>query len=187
MLDEALSSVDAANELNIRLALDRLAKDKTTLVIAHRLSSVSKADRILVLDKGSLVESGTHQELTEANGVYARLMARQHSPNIEGFIATDNPQTKDSFSERTRTADPEKYQRNGQTPQLSTWDVWKRLLELVSRWWWELLFSQAQILVHSPMEEIGVLGNYSYLRSEFFNWYVAHVSTAQKYSTLLGV
>src|SRR4051812_21793344 len=77
VLDEALSSVDSENEAAIQEALDRLQQGRTTLVIAHRLSSVIGADRILVLDEGRLVESGQHAELLAGGGVYARLMAGQ--------------------------------------------------------------------------------------------------------------
>ena len=77
ILDEALSSVDAENEAIIVQALDRLIEGRTTLRIAHRLSSVVSADRILVLDDGRLVESGSHAELIAAGGLYAELMAQQ--------------------------------------------------------------------------------------------------------------
>lgn len=73
ILDEATSALDTHSERYIQDALNQLMKQCTTLVIAHRLSTVEKADRILVLDKGQIVESGTHQELLEKNGVYAEL------------------------------------------------------------------------------------------------------------------
>lgn len=77
ILDEALSSVDAENEAVIQQALDRLAQGRTTLILAHRLSSVIGADRILVLDHGRVVESGRHAELIRHDGPYRRLMGAQ--------------------------------------------------------------------------------------------------------------
>lgn len=77
VLDEALSAVDAENEATIQEALDRLMKGRTTLTLAHRLSSVIGCDRILVLDEGRIVESGSHAMLMQENGVYVRLMSEQ--------------------------------------------------------------------------------------------------------------
>jgi ATP-binding cassette, subfamily B, bacterial len=77
VLDEALSSVDAESEAVIQEALDRLMRGRTTLIFAHRLSSVIGADRILVLDGGRVTESGSHAELMARGGVYHRLMALQ--------------------------------------------------------------------------------------------------------------
>ena len=77
ILDEALSSVDAENEATIQEALDRLMAGRTTLIMAHRLSSVMACDEILVLDGGRLVERGSHAALLAAGGAYAELMAAQ--------------------------------------------------------------------------------------------------------------
>src|SRR6202008_3504515 len=77
ILDEALSSVDAENEGGIQQAIDRLSAGRTTLILAHRLSSVISADRILVLDKGRIVETGRHAELIRRDGPYRRLMGAQ--------------------------------------------------------------------------------------------------------------
>lgn len=77
ILDEATSQVDAENEAIIQDSLERLMQGKTVLLIAHRLSTVRNADRILVLDQGELVESGTHEALLERSGLYARLVAAQ--------------------------------------------------------------------------------------------------------------
>ena len=77
VLDEALSAVDAENEAVIQEALDRLMQGRTTLVLAHRLSSVIGCDRILVLDGGRVAEQGTHETLMRRGGVYTRLMAEQ--------------------------------------------------------------------------------------------------------------
>ena len=77
ILDEALSAVDAENEAVIQQALDHLMRDRTTLIFAHRLSSVINAGRILVLEGGRVVESGVHSHLMEARGAYFELMAGQ--------------------------------------------------------------------------------------------------------------
>ncbi len=77
ILDEALSAIDAENEAVIQQALDRLMVGRTTLILAHRLSSVIGADRILVLDGGRVVESGSHAELIVQPGPYRRLMGPQ--------------------------------------------------------------------------------------------------------------
>ena len=77
MLDEATSALDSHTEKDIQDALDRVARDRTSLVIAHRLSTVVHADNIIVLDHGEIVEQGTHPELLAKGGLYASLWARQ--------------------------------------------------------------------------------------------------------------
>lgn len=77
ILDEATASLDVESERYIQLAFDSLIKNRTTLVIAHRLSTVEKADNIIVLDKGQIVESGTHQELLVQKGLYDYLYHMQ--------------------------------------------------------------------------------------------------------------
>ena len=90
ILDEALSSVDAENEATIQEALDRLMTGRTTLIMAHRLSSVMACDDILVLNDGRLVERGDHSTLLAAGGAYAQLMSAQTAddPAFSGTVAT---------------------------------------------------------------------------------------------------
>jgi ATP-binding cassette subfamily B protein len=77
MLDEATSALDSHTEKDIQDALERVARERTSLVIAHRLSTVVHADNIIVLDGGEIVEQGTHPELLAKGGLYASLWARQ--------------------------------------------------------------------------------------------------------------
>src|SRR6185436_8047349 len=77
LLDEATSALDAENERLVQKALSEAMDGRTTLVIAHRLATVLKADRIVVMDEGRVVEEGTHHELVAKNGLYARLAALQ--------------------------------------------------------------------------------------------------------------
>lgn len=84
ILDEATSSLDSISEQAILDALNAVSRQRTTLVIAHRLSTVRDADRIVVMDQGRIVESGSHNELLEKNGYYARLwMQQQHTEEVE--------------------------------------------------------------------------------------------------------
>jgi subfamily B ATP-binding cassette protein MsbA len=73
ILDEATAALDNESERRVQQELSVLMQGRTTLVIAHRLSTVEGADRIIVLDRGRVVESGTHQELLEHGGLYASL------------------------------------------------------------------------------------------------------------------
>ena len=81
LLDEATSALDTTNETLVQKALDTVMEGRTTLVIAHRLSTVVNADRILVFDRGALVEEGTHQQLIAKSGLYARLASLQFAPD----------------------------------------------------------------------------------------------------------
>ena len=77
LMDEATSSLDSESESKVQHAMDKLAKGRTTIVVAHRLSTVRKADKIIVLDKGKIVESGSHETLIAQDGVYTNLCRLQ--------------------------------------------------------------------------------------------------------------
>ncbi len=85
LLDEATSALDAESETLVQTALERLMEGRTTLVIAHRLATVLKADRILVIDEGRIIEEGTHASLVAKNGVYARLARLQFDRGADAF------------------------------------------------------------------------------------------------------
>ena len=114
ILDEALSAVDAENEAVIQEALDRLMEGRTTLTLAHRLSSVIGSDRILVIEHGKVVEQGSHAALVAQGGVYSRLMAEQleartaeeADPMLPAALQTSP--ASESAVETTAAAEPEK-------------------------------------------------------------------------------
>ena len=83
LLDEATSALDSEVEVAIQESLDKMMANKTVIAIAHRLSTIAAMDRLIVLDKGQIVEQGTHAELLEQNGLYAKLWAHQSG----GFLS----------------------------------------------------------------------------------------------------
>jgi len=89
LLDEATSALDSHTERDIQEALDRVARNRTTLVIAHRLSTIVGADEILVLDRGTIVERGTHSELLARGGLYASMWNRQREAQMAREILAD--------------------------------------------------------------------------------------------------
>ena len=136
LLDEALSSVDAENEAVIQDALGRLMGGRTVLIMAHRLSSVIDADRILVLDEGRVVESGHHADLMAKRGAYHRLMADQVREGLDAPPAAASsaepaiePTTEDRRLAAASSVEPadEVLRAEG----LGWWGAWVRLLGLV--------------------------------------------------------
>ncbi len=92
ILDEATSSVDTDTELRIRGALERMVEGRTSVLIAHRLSTVQRADTILVMHKGKLREMGSHQELLAHRGLYWKLYQLQYRDQEAGFLAPPSPE-----------------------------------------------------------------------------------------------
>ncbi|HEX6040910.1 ABC transporter ATP-binding protein, partial [Longimicrobium sp.] len=102
ILDEATSSLDAESEALIEDALNGLLRGRTTLIIAHRLSTVRRADRLLVLEGGCIVEEGAHADLIAAGGLYSRLYARQfrdYDRDDAGPLLADAPEPEPSDDE----------------------------------------------------------------------------------------
>ena len=105
VLDEATSALDAVSERVVQTALDDAARGRTTIAIAHRLSTVVHADVIFVVDGGRIVERGTHAELLEVGGVYARLFERQRLGGASGSYSgsdSDSDSGSDSASDERR-------------------------------------------------------------------------------------
>ena len=88
LLDEATSSLDAQSERLVQQALDELMRGRTTLIIAHRLATVLKADRIIVMDHGRAVAAGTHETLRQSNPLYARLASLQFDTGSGEGVST---------------------------------------------------------------------------------------------------
>ena len=151
ILDEALSSVDTQNEAIIQEALNDLMESRTTMVIAHRLSSVVHANHILVLKEGRLVESGNHDNLLERNGFYTRLMESQSAIEDtdldEDILSNANqsdlvvvgPENQASKkpeltgSQRSVSSAP-----TGSVKHISWFGILSRLLDLINPWRWKL-------------------------------------------------
>jgi ATP-binding cassette subfamily B protein len=94
LLDEATSALDAESERAVQAALDTLMRGRTTLVIAHRLATIRKADRILVLDGGRIVESGTHESLLAQGALYAQLAALQFTDALDETARGKEPRPR---------------------------------------------------------------------------------------------
>jgi ABC-type multidrug transport system ATPase subunit len=93
ILDEPTSSIDSRTEATILDALDRLMVGRTTLIVAHRLSTLRRADHVFVFDGGELVEEGSHASLTACDGLYARLHAIQSGQSPDGAGGDPAPET----------------------------------------------------------------------------------------------
>jgi ATP-binding cassette subfamily B protein len=83
ILDEATSAVDNETEAALQRSIAKISRDRTTMIVAHRLSTVRNSNQILVLEDGSIIEQGTHDDLVKADGKYAALWRVQTGSNIE--------------------------------------------------------------------------------------------------------
>lgn len=93
ILDEATSALDTASESSVKGAIDRLRQNRTTLIVAHRLSTVENADWIVVMDGGKIVQQGTHQSLIAESGLYQSLYSKMQLCDIPGSTANNDAAT----------------------------------------------------------------------------------------------
>jgi len=133
VLDEALSSVDAENEAVIQQALDRLMQGRTTLIFAHRLSSVIGADRILVLDAGAVVQSGPHAELITQDGPYRRLMGPQLAEHRRAEL--DVTAVDESGAEEVAATEPAARSLAEDVGEIGWNETIHALLGFIRPWW----------------------------------------------------
>jgi ATP-binding cassette subfamily B protein len=104
ILDEATSSVDTETEFRVRDALNRMVEGRTSLIIAHRLSTVQRADKIIVMHKGQVREMGTHQQLLAQRGIYFKLYQLQYKDQEIGVARAPSPANADGLREPEVTA-----------------------------------------------------------------------------------
>lgn len=104
LLDEATSALDAESELIVQQALDKIMSNRTTIIVAHRLSTVRDVDTIIVLKNGQVVESGTHMELISKNGEYATLVNLQVTENVKDPSSISRPGSSRHSSSRDYSA-----------------------------------------------------------------------------------
>ena len=137
ILDEALSQVDANNEAVILDALDKLLAGKTTLIIAHRLSSVLKANKIAVMESGSIKEIGTHDELLKQNGIYSKLIKNQLVQDVSTqtiTIQNKTASTTDEIPEQKNNTNDNIIQAEG----MNWFTTILKLFKLTSPWKFKL-------------------------------------------------
>jgi ATP-binding cassette, subfamily C, bacterial CydCD len=141
ILDEATAHLDGENEAQIQQAIERLARHRTTLIVTHRLATVEHADKIVVLDEGRVVESGTHATLIQQQGAYYRLVSawqdseRGAQSDFEGTLETQT-QTQSLIENR-------KPQTENLKVQLSGYATFARLLTLIAPFKWHIAFAVA--------------------------------------------
>ncbi len=144
VLDEALSSVDAENESIIQAALDDLARTRTTIVLAHRLSSVIDADRIIVVSDGRIADSGTHTELIGRDGPYKKLMAEQvELSQQDASIGVDTTAilAPEEVETAPKSAEPRQTEGERIAARLTSFQTIATLFGLIVPWRWQLILT----------------------------------------------
>ncbi|WP_421707456.1 thiol reductant ABC exporter subunit CydC [Algihabitans sp.] len=197
VLDEALSAVDAENEAAIQGALDGLMAARTTLVLAHRLSSVIGCDRILVLDGGRVAESGSHSELLARGGLYAALMAEQaqesQGETLDALLA-DSPERDTAATQRSETALPAASRQAPTEGVVAAEGLgWGRLalllLGLIRPWRWKMtatfLFGVTRVLAFIAVGLISALILLDLKSGEDFRGYLPWLAVAAPLAGLL--
>ncbi len=131
LLDEATSALDAESELIVQQALDKIMLNRTTIIVAHRLSTVRDVDTIIVLKNGQVVESGTHTELISKDGEYATLVSLQMSENVKdpGSISRSGSSRNSSFRELSVNSEHSSFRDYSQNNPLDLNSISTRVLQ----------------------------------------------------------
>ena len=116
LLDEATSALDRKNEMEIQKTLDKISQGRTTIVIAHRLTTIQNADKIIVIEKGKVVEQGTHEELLQMKGTYLRLQKHQ-------MLGKENEEQKENDENKVNNKDFDKNNEELQLDRTNSWDI----------------------------------------------------------------
>ncbi|XVF63662.1 hypothetical protein PTKIN_Ptkin09bG0104600 [Pterospermum kingtungense] len=173
LLDEATSALDAESELIVQQALDKIASSRTTIIVAHRLSTIRDVDTIIVLKNGQVVESGSHMDLMSKNGEYATLVSLQISENISNSssICHSDASESSSFRQLPNVQNPSQDLRSITTTELQQSDqnssqqnfvptpsIWELLKLNAPEWPYALLGSVGAILagMEAPLFAFGI-------------------------------
>jgi ATP-binding cassette subfamily B (MDR/TAP) protein 1 len=185
LLDEATSALDAMSESIVQNALESASKGRTTIIIAHRLSTVKRADNIIVMSGGSVVEQGTHYDLMTRNGIYAGMVEKQigsdekqEEDNSENDSKSDTRSKDEAKSnvevtEQAIARDPSnEYSRRSDLPGLSLYELMKLVSRLLSQEWWIIsmgLFFSTLVGLGTPAYVLSsFLFSFYWLASSFY-------------------
>lgn len=169
LLDEATSALDAESELIVQQALDKIASSRTTIIVAHRLSTVRDVDTIIVLKNGEVVESGSHTDLILKNGEYATLVRLQVSESVansssmchsdaSGSSSFRQPPNGENLGQDSRPITTKELQQSDQNSSDPTPSIWELLKLNAPEWPYALLGSVGAILagMEAPLFAFGI-------------------------------